>query len=305
MRVANSILELIGETPVLKLNRIIGEDKAQVYVKLESFNPGGSIKDRPGLYMIEQAEKAGKMGAGSIILEATSGNTGIGLAMAAAVKGYPIIIVMPENMSEERKKLLRFYGAQLILTPAAGGMSEAVETARQMAARDSRYYLVKQFENPDNAESHEVSTAREIIRQMEGQLDAFVCGVGSGGTITGIARVLKQQMPEIQIVAVEPASSAVLSGKSPGAHKIQGIGAGFIPPVLNIDLIDKVMGIEDSAALDTCRGLARQEALLVGISSGAAIYAALQLAQAMGRDKKILAIAADGAEKYVSTELFD
>lgn len=305
MKTANNILELIGETPILKLNRMTGKDDAGVYVKLESFNPGGSIKDRPGLYMIEKAEQTGKIGPGSVILEATSGNTGIGLAMAAAIKGYPIVIVMPENMSEERKKLLRFYGAQLILTPADKGMAGAVETAAQMADSDKRYHLIKQFENPYNAESHEVSTAREILRQMDGRLDALVCGVGSGGTITGIARALKQNIPDIQIVAVEPVNSAVLSGKTAGNHKIQGIGAGFIPPVLNINLIDRIMGIEDNAALDTCRKLARKEALLVGISSGAAIFAALQLAGELDRDKSILAIAADGAEKYVSTELFD
>lgn len=305
MKVANNILELIGETPLLKLNRITGKEDAEVYVKLESFNPGGSIKDRPGLYMIEKAEQTGQIGPGSMILEATSGNTGIGLAMAAAIKGYPIVIVMPENMSEERKKLLRFYGAQLVLTPAGKGMAGAVETAAQMAEADARYYLIKQFENPYNAESHEVSTAQEILKQMEGRLDALVCGVGSGGTITGIARVLKENISGIQIVAVEPANSAILSGKSAGSHKIQGIGAGFIPPVLNINLIDRIMDIEDNAALDTCRELARKEALLVGISSGAAIFAALQLARELGRDKRILTIAADGAEKYVSTELFD
>jgi cysteine synthase A len=305
MKVANNILELIGETPLLKLNRITGKEDAEVYVKLESFNPGGSIKDRPGLYMIEKAEQTGKIGPGSMILEATSGNTGIGLAMAAAIKGYPIVIVMPENMSEERKKLLRFYGAQLVLTPADKGMAGAVETAVQMVESDARYYLIKQFENPYNAESHEVSTVQEILKQMEGRLDVLVCGVGSGGTITGIARVLKENIPGVQIVAVEPANSAILSGKSAGSHKIQGIGAGFIPPVLNINLIDRIMDIEDNAALDTCRELARKEALLVGISSGAAIFAALQLAQELGRDKRILTIAADGAEKYVSTELFD
>ncbi|HBQ84867.1 MAG TPA: cysteine synthase A [Syntrophomonas sp.] len=305
MKVANNILELIGETPLLKLNRITGKEDAEVYVKLESFNPGGSIKDRPGLYMIEKAEQTGKIGPGSMILEATSGNTGIGLAMAAAIKGYPIVIVMPENMSEERKKLLRFYGAQLVLTPADKGMAGAVQTAVQMVESDARYYLIKQFENPYNAESHEVSTVQEILKQMEGRLDVLVCGVGSGGTITGIARVLKENIPGVQIVAVEPANSAILSGKSAGSHKIQGIGAGFIPPVLNINLIDRIMDIEDNAALDTCRELARKEALLVGISSGAAIFAALQLAQELGRDKRILTIAADGAEKYVSTELFD
>ncbi|MEN6461913.1 MAG: cysteine synthase family protein, partial [Syntrophomonas sp.] len=221
MKVVNNILELVGETPVLKMNRMTGETEASVYVKLEGFNPGGSIKDRPGLYMIEKAEEQGKLKSGSVILEATSGNTGIGLAMAAAIKGYPIIIVMPENMSEERKKLMRFYGAELVLTPANAGMPGAVETARQMAEADKTYFLVKQFENPANAESHEVSTAREILEQMEGKLDAVVCGIGSGGTITGVAAGIKSQMPEIQIIGVEPAGSAVLSGNKPGPHKLQ------------------------------------------------------------------------------------
>jgi cysteine synthase A len=305
VKVANSILELIGETPILKLNHMTKDEGAAVYVKLESFNPGGSIKDRPGLHMIERADQNGEIRPGSIILEATSGNTGIGLAMAAVVKGYPITIVMPENMSDERKKLLRFYGAELILTPADQGMPGAVATARQMAERDSRYYLVKQFENPYNAESHEVSTAREIIQQMEGKLDVLVSGVGSGGTITGIARLLKEKIPNIKIAAVEPASSAVLSGKQAGPHKIQGIGAGFVPAVLNTNLIDRVVEIEDDTALAACRELARREAVLVGISSGAAIAAAIQLARELDKDQKVLAIAADGAEKYLSTELFD
>lgn len=305
MKVVNNILELIGETPILKLNRMTGEADASVYVKLEGFNPGGSIKDRPGLYMIEKAEADGRLRAGSVILEATSGNTGLGLAMTAAIKGYPIVIVMPENMSQERKKLLRFYGAELVLTPAGKGMAGAVEIAQSMAVSDHKYFLVKQFENPDNAESHEISTASEILQQMEGKLDALVCGIGSGGTITGVARVLKKELPGIKIVGIEPAKSAVLSGKIPGPHKIPGIGAGFIPSVLNINFIDSVIGVEDDDAIQTCRELARKEAVLLGISSGAAVFAALQMARDMGRNKKVLAIAPDGAEKYLSTDLFD
>ena len=305
MRVAKNVLELIGQTPVVTLNNMSSQDNAEVYVKLEGFNPAGSIKDRPGLYMIEKAEEMGSLQPGSIILEATSGNTGIGLAMAASIKGYPIVIVMPENMSEERKKILRAYGAELILTPAVEGMPGAVKRALSMAEADSRYYLVKQFENPANAECHEVTTAAEILQQMDKNLDAFVCGVGSGGTITGIARVLKREIPGIKIVAVEPKNSAVLSGNPAGSHKIQGIGAGFIPRVLNLELVDNIIAVTDEDAIETCHQLARQEALLLGISSGAAIFAALQLADKMGKGKKILAIAPDSADKYISTELFD
>ncbi|MBP8818941.1 MAG: cysteine synthase A [Syntrophomonadaceae bacterium] len=305
MRVAKNVLELIGQTPVVSLSNMGSRDGAEVYVKLEGFNPAGSIKDRPGLYMIEKAEEMGLLQPGSIILEATSGNTGIGLAMAASLKGYPIVIVMPENMSEERKKILRAYGAELVLTPAAEGMPGAVKRASSMAESDSRCYLVKQFENPANAECHEVTTAREILQQMGKNLDVLVCGVGSGGTITGIARVLKQEIPAIKIVAVEPANSAVLSGNPAGSHKIQGIGAGFIPLVLNLELVDNIIAVTDKDAIETCRQLARQEALLLGISSGAAIFAALQLADKMGKGKKILAIAPDSADKYISTELFD
>ena len=305
MRVAKNVLELIGQTPVVSLNNMGSQDSAEIYVKLEGFNPAGSIKDRPGLYMIEKAEEMGLLQPGSIILEATSGNTGIGLAIAASLKGYPIVIVMPENMSEERKKILRAYGAELLLTPAAEGMPGAVKTAQNMAESDSRYYLVKQFENPANAECHKVTTATEILEQMGTNLDALVCGVGSGGTLTGIAQMLKQEIPGIKIIAVEPAGSAVLSGKSAGPHKIQGIGAGFIPSVLNLNLVDNIIAVSDEDAIETCRQLARQEALLLGISSGAAVFAALQLADKMGKGKKILAIAPDSADKYISTELFD
>lgn len=304
MKIAGSVLDLIGHTPILKLNRMTGADEADVFVKLEGFNPGGSIKDRPGLYMIEKAELMGQLKADSVILEATSGNTGIGLAMAAAVKGYPIVIVMPENMSEERKKILRIYGADLVLTPAALGMGGAVAEALKMAESDSRYFLVKQFENPANAESHAFSTALEIIEQMDGKLDIFVSGIGSGGTITGIASIFKQKLPDTRIVGVEPAGSAVLSGNPPGLHKIQGIGAGFIPSVLNIDLIDQIITVKDNDAIETCQELAHREALPLGISSGAAVFAALCLAKEMGKGKRILAIAPDGADKYMSTELF-
>ncbi len=305
MKVANNVLELIGETPVVRLNHMLGPGQAEVYVKLEGFNPGGSIKDRPGLYMIEKAEERGALKKDAIILEATSGNTGIGLAMAASIKGYSMLIVMPENMSEERKKILRAYGADLLLTPAEEAMPGAVRKARELAESDSRYFLVSQFENPDNAESHEITTAQEILRQMSYKLDAFVSGVGSGGTLGGIGKALKSSLPHVKIVAVEPAKSAVLSGKSAGTHKIQGIGAGFIPPVLNIELVDRIIPVSDEDAIETCRQMARKEALLLGISSGAAVFAALSLARDMTASQKVLAIAPDGAEKYMSTELFD
>jgi cysteine synthase A len=304
MKAAANVLELIGRTPIVKLNNMGDSRDADVYVKLESFNPAGSIKDRPALFMIEAAEKQGKLNQESIILEATSGNTGIGLAMVAAIKGYRLVIVMPENMSEERKKLLSAYGAKLIFTPAKLGMKGALEKAEQMSATDERYFMVKQFENPANAESHYRTTAQEILEQCEGHLDALICGVGSGGTLTGIASLLKESIPQVQIVAVEPHTSAVLSGNAAGPHKLQGIGAGFIPPVLNIELVDRIYPVKDEVAFETCRLLARKEALLVGISSGAAIYVALQIARELGEGHQVLAIAADGMDKYMSTELF-
>lgn len=305
MRVVNNVLELIGETPVIRLNDRHDTGGAEVYVKLEGFNPGGSIKDRPGLYMIEEAESDGRLRSDSIILEATSGNTGIGLAMAASVKGYRLVIVMPENMSEERKKIMRAYGAELVLTPGSEGMAGAVKRAQELAQSDPRYFPIKQFENPANARSHEISTAVEILQQMEGKLDALVSGVGSGGTLTGIATVLKKELPDIQIIAVEPANSSVLSGKEPGPHKIQGIGAGFVPSLLNFELIDSIFPVRDDNAINTCREVAAKDALLLGISSGAAIYAAIQTARRLGEGKKVMAVAADNAEKYMSTELFD
>lgn len=304
MKAAANVLELIGRTPIVKLNKMGDSRDADVYVKLESFNPAGSIKDRPALFMIETAEKQGKLNQESIILEATSGNTGIGLAMVAAIKGYRLVIVMPENMSEERKKLLAAYGAELVFTPAKLGMKGAVAKSQQMAAEDERYFLVRQFENPANVESHYQTTAQEILEQCEGHLDALVCGVGSGGTLTGVASLLKKSIPQVQIIAVEPYTSAVLSGNPAGPHNLQGIGAGFIPPVLNIELVDRIYPVKDEAAFQTCLLLARKEALLVGLSSGAVIYAALQIASELGAGRQVLAIAADGMDKYMSTELF-
>lgn len=304
MKVAANVLEIIGETPVVKLNRLSEGLPAEVYVKLEQYNPGGSLKDRAAFYMIEKAEKEGKLKEGSVIIEATSGNTGIGLAIAAAVKGYHLIIVMPQNMSEERRKILKHYGSEVILTPAIQGMMGAVEKARTIAASDpEKYYMVQQFENSYNAESHAVYTAKEILYQMGKDLDAVVIGVGSGGTLTGVASVLKEEIKDVEIVAVEPKNSAVLSGCGAGAHEIQGIGAGFIPPILNTELIDRVFAVRDEEAINTCRELACKEGLGVGISSGAAVFAALNIARE-GRYNKILVIAPDGVEKYLSTSLF-
>lgn len=304
MRVANNVLELIGRTPVVKLNGFNTPGAADLYVKLEGFNPAGSIKDRPAVYMIEKAEKDGRLNKDSIILEATSGNTGIALAMAACVKGYPIVIVMPENMSNERKSLLAAYGAKVILTPASKGMKGAVEEAEKMAQEDPRYFLVRQFENENNPQSHELYTAKEILEQMDNKLDAFVSGVGTGGTITGVGKALKETLPEIKIVAVEPYNSAVLSGKTAGAHSIPGIGAGFVPPILNTGLIDQIITVKDEDAFEACRELARKDALLLGLSSGAAIYAARSIAQELGAGKKVLVVAPDDAGKYMSMNLF-
>lgn len=276
-RVANSIYELIGQTPVVKLNHLVDEDSADVYVKLEFFNPGSSVKDRIALAMIEAAEKNGDLKPGDTIIEPTSGNTGIGLAMVAAAKGYRAILVMPDTMSMERRNLLRAYGAELVLTPGAEGMKGAVNKAEELV-KEQGYYMPQQFDNPANPEVHRLTTGKEIVEQMGNQLDAFVAGIGTGGTITGAGQVLKEKYPDIHIVAVEPADSAILSGGKPGPHKIQGIGANFVPSVLNTELYDEVFTVKNEEAIDTARRTG-QEGFLVGISSGAAIYAALQVAK--------------------------
>ncbi|NLU51061.1 MAG: cysteine synthase A [Syntrophomonadaceae bacterium] len=304
MKVVGSVLELIGGTPVLRLDRMRGKDDAEVYVKLEGFNPGGSVKDRPALVMIEEAERAGQINKNTVIVEATSGNTGIGLAMVAAVKGYPIIIIMPENMSEERKKILQAYGAKLVLTPANEGVRGALRRAEEMVAANPNYFMPQQFANPANPLSHERATAREILEQVGTDISVFVAGVGSGGTITGVAQALKKTIPDLKVVAVEPFDSSILSGELPGTHKIQGIGAGFIPEALRMELIDKIFRVKDEEAINTARLMARKEGILVGISTGAAVFCALRLAKKLGRKKKIVTIAPDGGDKYFSTELF-
>lgn len=286
VRVANSITELIGNTPIVKLNRLADENSADVYLKLEYMNPGSSVKDRIGLAMIEAAEKEGKLKAGDTIIEPTSGNTGIGLAMVAAAKGLKAILVMPDTMSMERRNLLRAYGAELVLTPGAEGMKGAIKKAEELAEKHG-YFVPQQFNNPSNPEIHRQTTGKEIVEQFgDDQLDAFVAGIGTGGTITGAGEVLKEAYPSIKIYAVEPSDSPVLSGGKPGPHKIQGIGAGFVPDILNTEVYDEIFPVKNEEAFEYARRAAREEGILGGISSGAAIYAALQVAKKLGKGKK-------------------
>lgn len=304
MKVVNNIIELIGETPMIKLHKMVERESADIYLKLESFNPGSSIKDRIALNMIEVAEKEGKLTEESTIIEPTSGNTGIGLAMVGAAKGYNVIMVMPDTMSLERRNLLQAYGAKLVLTPGERGMKGAIEKANQLVKEHSDYFMPQQFENPNNPDIHMKTTAREILEQMDYQIDAFVAGVGSGGTITGVGKRLKEKLDHVKIIAVEPANSAVLSGGVPSPHKIQGIGAGFIPKVLDTNIYDRVIQVKDEDAIKSSRLLARREGILSGVSTGAAVYAAMQVARELGRDKKVVAIAPDSGERYLSTSLF-
>jgi len=301
-KAAKTILELIGNTPVVQLLRMVPAGAAVVWAKLEAFNPGGSVKDRPALAMIEAAEEAGLLQPGATIVEPTSGNTGIGLAMVAAVKGYHLILAMPETVSLERRAVLRAYGAQVVLTSGSAGMQGAIAQAETLA-QEQGYFMPLQFANPANPEIHRRTTAREILSQV-GHVDAFVAGVGTGGTITGVGEILKAALPGVQIVAVEPAGSSVLSGGLPGKHKIQGIGPGFLPKVLNTGIIDRVVRVEDEDAAETARRLAREEGILAGISSGAATWAAIQLAQEMGEEKAVVALLPDTGERYLSTGLF-
>jgi cysteine synthase len=302
-RVAQSITELIGQTPVVKLNRITTEDMADVYLKLEFMNPGSSVKDRIALAMIEAAEKSGKLKAEDTIVEPTSGNTGIGLAMVAAAKGYKTVLVMPETMSLERRNLLRAYGAELVLTPGAEGMGGAIRKAEELA-NEKGYFMPQQFKNEANPAIHKDTTGLEIVAQFPDGLDAFISGIGTGGTITGAGQVLKEKYPEIQIYAVEPTDSPVLSGGKPGPHKIQGIGAGFVPDILNTEIYDEVLTISNEEAFEWARKAAREEGLLGGISSGAAISAALKVAKKLGKGKKVLAIIPSNGERYLSTPLY-
>ena len=295
-----SILDAIGNTPVIKLRNMTD---GNVFVKAEFLNPGGSIKDRVAKYLIEEAEREGKLREGSIIVEPSSGNTGIGMAMIGVQKGYRVMVVMPEDMSEERRKIIRAFGGELIFTPAEQGLQGSVDKVREMAAADSRINVPQQFENPRNPEIHYLSTARELWDQMEGKIAAFVAGVGSGGTLGGVGKFLKERNEHIRVVAVEPRNSAALLGHEPGLHQIQGIGDGFVPPVLDTSLIDEVITVTDEDAIETTRTLARKEGLLVGTSSGANVWSAFRLVEEMGKDKHIVTILPDRAERYFSTSL--
>ncbi|CAG9610089.1 cysteine synthase A [Pseudoneobacillus rhizosphaerae] len=303
VRVANSIAELVGETPIVKLNRLVDENSADVYLKLEYMNPGSSVKDRIALAMIEAAEEAGALQQGDTIIEPTSGNTGIGLAMIAAAKGYKAVLVMPETMSLERRNLLRAYGADLVLTPGPEGMGGAIRKAEELA-QENGYFMPQQFKNEANPDVHRRTTGKEIVEQMGSQLDAFISGIGTGGTVTGAGSVLKEAYPTIQIYAVEPTDSPVLSGGKPGPHKIQGIGAGFIPDILNTEIYDHIIQVKNEEAFEYARRAAKEEGILGGISSGAAIFAALKVAKELGKGKKVLAIIPSNGERYLSTPLY-
>jgi len=301
-KIAKDISELIGNTPMVRLSRITGKGMATILAKLEYFNPGGSIKDRICLSMIEAAEKDGLLKKGATIIEPTSGNTGIGLAMISAAKGYKCILTMPETMSVERRQILKVYGAQIVLTPGAEGMTGAVKKAEELFKNTPGSFMPQQFKNPANPEIHRRTTAREILDATGGKLNAFVAGVGTGGTITGVGEVLKKHDPNIKIIAVEPKKSPVLSGGKPGPHKIQGIGAGFVPDVLNKNVIDQIMQVDDDDAFRTVRTLAAEEGLFVGISSGAATYAAMKIASQLGEGNTVVVILPDTGERYLSME---
>jgi len=306
-KIANNITELIGNTPLVRLNNIVPEGSAEVFVKLEYFNPGSSVKDRIAIRIIEEAENAGLLQKGDTIIEATSGNTGIGIALVAAARGYKAVLVMPETMSFERRNLLRAYGAELVLTPGAEGMNGAIRVAREILERNPHYFPARQFDNIANVNIHRETTGPEIVAAidtLEGGLDGFVAGIGTGGTITGAGEVLKNKYPDIQIVAVEPAVSPVLSGGQPGPHKIQGIGAGFVPSILNTEIYDQIITVTNEQAFETARLVARQEGILGGISSGAAIHAAIQLAKQLGVGKRVVAVVPSNGERYLSTVLY-
>jgi cysteine synthase A len=305
MKIVQDITQLTGNTPLVRLRHLTDGAKADVVVKLESFNPAHSVKDRIGVAMIDAAEKKGLLTPDTIILEPTSGNTGIALAMVCAARGYKCMLTMPDTMSKERRMLLRAYGAELVLTPGSEGMAGAIQIAEELAQSDSHYFIPQQFKNPANPEIHRQTTAEEIWQDTEGTADVLVAGVGTGGTLTGVGEVLKARKPAFQVVAVEPDGSAVLSNGTKGSHMIQGIGAGFIPEVLNTQIFDEVIRVKNNQALETARRMAREEGLLVGISSGAAVWAALQVAgRSENTGKLVVAIAPDFGERYLSTALF-
>lgn len=306
-KVVDNVLELVGDTPLVRLNRVVPAGAATVYGKMESLNPAGSVKDRIALSMIEAAEREGRLKPGATIVEPTSGNTGIGLAMVAAVKGYRLIVTMPEDYSIERRKLLARYGAQVVLTPAIEGMTGAVYAARELVEKNPDYFMPQQFENPANPEIHRQTTAREILEATGGEVDAFVAGVGTGGTITGVGEVLKRELGargrHVLIVAVQPARSPVLTGGRPGLHRIEGIGASFVPSVLNLEVLDEIIDVRDEDAYAMTARLTREEGLLVGVSSGANVFAAVQVACRLGRGKTVVTVLPDTGERYLSAPI--
>jgi cysteine synthase A len=304
MKLNKDVLGLIGNTPLVRINHLTAPEDAVIWAKLEGYNPGGSVKDRISLSMIDAAEHEGKLKPGGIIVEPTSGNTGIGLAMVAAVRGYRLILTMPDTMSMERRQLLQAYGAELVLTEGKKGMKGAVEKACEINQNNPEYFMPQQFENSANPEVHRKTTAMEIIHDLNAIPDGFVAGVGTGGTITGVGEILKERNPDVWIAAVEPASSPVLSGGNPGPHKIAGIGAGFVPGVLNQRIYNEVIQVTDADAAETARTLAKKEGILAGISSGAALWAALKVAKRLGRGKQVVVIVPDRGERYLSTGLF-
>ncbi|GLI10283.1 cysteine synthase [Paenibacillus tyrfis] len=306
-RLVQSVTQLIGDTPLVKLNRVVPEGSAEIYVKLEFQNPGASVKDRIAISMIEVAEQEGRIKPGDTIVEPTSGNTGIGLAMVAAAKGYKAILVMPETMSMERRNLLRAYGAQLELTPGAEGMKGAIKRAEEILAENPSYFMPQQFKNQANVKIHRETTGPEIVEAInahDGKLDAFIAGIGTGGTITGAGSVLKEHFPHIKIYAIEPSASPVLSGGKPGPHRIQGIGAGFVPDILDTNIYDGIITVENEEAFETSRRVAKEEGILGGISSGAAIFAALKIAKELGPGKRVIAVVPSNGERYLSTPLY-
>ncbi|WP_270167118.1 cysteine synthase A [Paenibacillus sp. SYP-B4298] len=307
-RIVQNVTDLIGDTPLVRLNRLVPEDSAEIYVKLEYQNPGASVKDRIAISMIEVAEQEGRIKPGDTIVEPTSGNTGIGLALVAAAKGYKAILVMPETMSLERRNLLRAYGAEIVLTPGSEGMNGAVRKAEEIQSENPSYFMPQQFKNQANVKIHRETTGPEIveaINSLDGKLDAFIAGIGTGGTISGAGEVLKENFPGIQIYAVEPAASPLLSGGKPGPHKIQGIGANFVPDILNREIYDGVITVENEDAFEYARRAAKEEGILCGISSGAAIFAALKVAKELGKGKRVVAIVPSNGERYLSTPLFN
>jgi cysteine synthase A len=305
MSIAEDVTQLVGNTPLVRLRRVTEGAVADVVAKLEYFNPGGSVKDRIGVAMLDAAEEAGLLKPDTIILEPTSGNTGIALAMVAAARGYKLVLTMPETMSIERRVLLRAYGAELVLTPGKDGMPGAIAKAEELAKSDQRYFVPQQFENPANPAIHRATTAEEVWKQTDGKIDFFIAGVGTGGTITGVAQALKERKPDAKFIAVEPAASPVLSGGQKGPHPIQGIGAGFIPPVLDEDLVDEIITVGNDDALNLARRMAKEEGLLVGISSGAAVVAALQVARRPeNKGKLVVVVLPSSGERYLSTVLF-